>query len=109
MFEKCHVMPLLLTFTPDTGLALPGTVPLVRKQEALAGVLRWRISEWNEAEYQRVEQAVNAVTQKSLGKRLEEYVMILAEAVAKAIPDGEFHLEISSFGIDYKPKKGELK
>ncbi len=107
MFEKYHVMSLLMTFTPDTGLALPGTVPLLQKQEALAGVLRWRISDWDTAEYQKVEQAVNAMTQKSLGKRLEEYAMMLAEAIAQAIPDGEFHLEISSFGIDYKPEKKE--
>ena len=105
MFEKFHVMPLLIGLTPTTGLALPGTVPLVQRQEALAGVLRWRISDWNEAEFQRVAQAVNDVTQKSLGKKLEEYIMILAEVVAKAIPNREFHLEVSNFGVDYKPEK----
>lgn len=105
MFERYHVMPLLIGLTPTTGLALPGTVPLVQRQEALAGVLRWRISDWNEAEFARVAEAVNNMTQKSLGKKLEEYIMILAEAVAKAIPGREFHLEVSSFGVDYKPER----
>jgi len=105
MFERVYVMPLVIGITPTTGLALPGIVPLVQREQPVGGVLRWAVPEWNKAEFERVEEAAHSVTRASQGAQLEDYVMALAQAVANAIPNREFHLEVSNFGVNYIPER----
>lgn len=109
MFKKFFVMPLVIGLIPPTGLTLPGTVPLMQREQAIGGVLRWPVAIWDEAEFERVGKAIDSLTQASRGKGLQDYVMAVIQVVAKAIPNREFHLEVSSFGIDYKPDERRTK
>lgn len=104
--SKYHIMPLILTMTPHT-LALPHTVPMAQRQEAIGGMLRWTVPEWNRLEFERVQHAVETVMASSQGIDIEVFVTKLDEAVARIIPDRDFSVQIGSFGIEYKGKKKE--
>jgi len=102
--SKYHIMPLVLTITPQT-LSLPRTTPMVQRQEAIGGMLRWTVPEWNRLEFERVQCAVETVMASSQGMDIEMFVTKLDEAVARAIPDRDFSVQIGSFGIEHKAEK----
>ena len=97
-------MPILLNITP-TPLTLPRTVPLVQRQEAVGGVLKWEIPEWNKVEYEKMQRKVTALAGSSSGIDLEMFIEKLAKEIAEMIPDREFTLQLSSFQIEHKPEK----
>jgi len=103
-FEKVHIIGLVLTFTPST-LALPHTVPLAQRQQAVTGVVKWTAPEWSKTEYERVQRTIDSVITACSGTDIEKVVIKIAEAVAKVIPDRNFTLSIGSFGIECKGKK----
>lgn len=102
-FKKYHIMPLLLNITPTT-LTLPQTVPLVQKQQAIGGLLKWEVLEWNKAEYERMQRKVETTLASSSGVDLEVCVEKLAKSIAEMIPNREFTLQLSSFLIEHKPE-----
>lgn len=101
---KFHLMPLMIPITPHT-LVLPGTVPMAQRQQVIPGVLRWTTNAWSKAEYEKVQRAIEVVG--AAGMDLEDFVMKLAEAVKKVIPDREFSISVGNFGIEFKPKEGK--
>jgi hypothetical protein len=106
-FEKFLIMPLALPITPTT-LVLPGTKPLYQQQQIVGGLLKWSVPEWNEAEYNRVQSKVNAISAE--GIKVENFVVKVAELMSQTFPDREFSVQIGSFIVEYKAeKKKEVK
>jgi len=103
-FEKVHIMPFALNFRPHT-LSLPNTAPLVERHQTIPGIVRWKTSEWNKTEYEKVQQAVDAIAVTSMGIEIEDFVTKVAEAVGKVIPNRNFTVTLGSFAIEYKAKK----
>jgi hypothetical protein len=100
--EKFLVMPIVLPITPNT-LVLPGTKPLYPQQQVVGGAIRWSAPEWNKAEYERVQNKINAISAKGID--IEVFVMKLAEMMSQLLPDREFSVQIGSFMVEYKPIK----
>jgi hypothetical protein len=80
-------------------------MPLTQRQEAIGGLLRWTVPEWNRLEFERVQHAVETVMASSQGMDIEVFVTKLDEAVARTIPDRDFSVQIGSFGIERKAEK----
>ena len=105
-FKKTHLMPLVMEVTPPT-LTLPNTAPVAQKRVGIGGMLRWVTPEWNKEEYERVERAVNLIMSECKGKQIEDFVMELAKAAKRIIPDRNFSINLGSFGIEHKVKEGK--
>lgn len=105
-FEKTLIMPLVVALRPH-GLSLPGTIPLVQQQQAIAGAVRWVTPEWDKTEYEKMQRTVDSIVTSNPGIELEKLVMKMAEAIRGVIPNRNFNLTLGSFGVDYKAKKKE--
>lgn len=106
-FEKFLVMPIVVPITPNT-LALPGTKPLLERQQPIGGGIKWSVKEWDKAEYERVQSKVNTLSAQ--GMSIEAFTMKLAEVMLQLLPDREWSVNIGGFGIEHKAeKKKEVK
>lgn len=107
-FEKTLIMPLVVALRPH-GLSLPGTVPLVQQQQAIAGAVRWVTPEWDKTEYEKMQRTVDSIVTSNPGIELEKLVMKMAEAICGVIPNRNFNLTLGSFGIERKVIRKEAK
>lgn len=107
-FKKFLILSLVVTLRSH-GLTLPGTAPLMESQETTAGAIKWPVSEWDEEEYKKMEQAVDKILRSSSGLDIMKLVRRIAEGVSEVIPGRTFSVTIGSFGIEYETvkKKGE--
>lgn len=101
-FEKVHIMPLVLAVTPHP-LAL--ATPFPQQQQAVGGVIRWTTPKWNKVEYEKIRLTVDSIMMASQGVEIEDFVMKIAEALQKIIPDRNFSVALGSFAVEYKAKK----
>lgn len=106
-FEKVHIMPIVLTITPP-ALTLPG-VPMTQRQQAITGVIKWSVSDWNKAEYEKVQRRAESIMTSSSGKEIEAFITKLAMALQEILPNRSFSVSVGAFGIEHKAKKGGTK
>ena len=102
--EKFLIMALALNVTPP-ALALPRTVPLVQKEEFIAGMLKWSVPEWKEAEFLRIQREVNNFISTTRNIEIQEYTAKLADKLEELLPDRSFSLSLGSFCIERKVEK----
>jgi hypothetical protein len=100
--RKFMVMPIMLPFQAD-NLILPGTRPMLQRQGILGGEIKWSVSEWDKAEYERIEGKVN--TLKGQGMSIETFTQRIAELMSLLLPDRDFSVTIGSFSIEYEHVK----
>lgn len=105
--KKYHIMPIMLNLTPS-ALTLPHTKPMVQRQEAVGGFIKWEAAEWNQREYEQLQNKINTIVPTSTGISIEDFVMKLAKAVSEAIPSRDFTVQLGSFGIENKAKEKEI-
>lgn len=105
--KKYHIMPIILNLTPPT-LTLPYTKPMVQRQEAVGGFIKWAVAEWNQKEYEQLQNKVNTIVATSTGIRIEDFVTKLAKAVSETMPGRDFAVQLGSFGIEHKEIKRQV-
>ena len=101
-FDKFIVMPIMVPITPST-LTIPGTRPMVERQQPIGGGIKWSVKEWDKAEYEKVQSRVNSLSAQ--GMSIEAFTTKLAEMMLQVLPDRDWSVNIGSFGIEHKAEK----
>lgn len=102
-FQKFLMMPIMVPIVPDDILALPGTKPLIERQQPVGGGIKWSVPDWSKAEYERVQNKVNALSCRGIS--VEAFTMKLAELMLQLLPDRDWQVNTGSFVIEHKAEK----